>query len=116
MGFDHGPDTGFADDDAGGPAGPTSEEHAAWADVRRRATGMTHHEAKAAREEARAAARSRSLTGPDAVRARAEAEEWERVTESMADHAGPYDPRCDPFVQGEEAARADHGGRSSRNR
>ncbi|MFD5080440.1 hypothetical protein [Streptomyces sp. NPDC058371] len=92
---------------------PTGDERAAWRHVQRRATGMSHHEAKAARDAARDAADSSSLSDGEAVRAGAEAEEWERVTDALADHAGTYDPDIDPFVQGERAARADHG-RSSR--
>jgi hypothetical protein len=92
---------------------PTADERAAWRHVQRRATGMTHHEAKAARDAARLAADSSALSDGEAVRAGAEAEEWERVTHALADHAGTYDPDVDPFVQGERAARADHG-RSSR--
>jgi hypothetical protein len=88
--------------------GPTGDERAAWEDVRRRATGMSHHESKAARDAARHAARSHSLTGGEAVRAEAEVEEWERVTDALADHAGTYDPEIDPFVQGEKAARTRH--------
>jgi hypothetical protein len=88
--------------------GPTGDERAAWEDVRRRATGMSHHESKAARDAARHAARSRTLTGDAAVRANAEVEEWERVTDALADHAGTYDPEIDPFVQGEKAARTRH--------
>ncbi|MFD7712827.1 hypothetical protein ACFV6E_39935 [Streptomyces sp. NPDC059785] len=87
------------------PAGPTGDEHTAWEDVRRRATGMTHHEAKAARDSAREAAESVSPGGREAVRACAEAEEWERITDALADHAGTYDPDTDPFVQGEQEAR-----------
>ncbi|MFF7886315.1 hypothetical protein ACFZDJ_18860 [Streptomyces sp. NPDC007896] len=84
---------------------PSDEERAAWARVRRSATGMGHHEARPALAVARKAARSGALTGRGAVVARAEAEEWERVTETLADHAGPYDPADDPFVQGEQDAR-----------
>ncbi|MFJ1602473.1 hypothetical protein ACIOHS_03720 [Streptomyces sp. NPDC088253] len=85
---------------------PSGEERAAWARVRRSATGMGHHEARSALATARKAAHSGSLTGQGAVVARAEVEEWERVTGTLADHAGPYDPADDPFVQGEQDARA----------
>lgn len=84
---------------------PADEERAAWARVRRSATGMGHHEARSALAVARKAARGGALTDRGAVVARAEAEEWERVTETLADHAGPYDPADDPFVQGEQDAR-----------
>ncbi|MDU8992144.1 hypothetical protein [Streptomyces mirabilis] len=84
---------------------PSDEERAAWARVRRSATGMCHHEARSALATARKAARGSSPTGRDAVVARAEVEEWERVTGTLADHAGPYDPADDPFVQGEQDAR-----------
>lgn len=75
---------------------PSDEERAAWARVRRSATGMRHHEARSALATARKAARGGSPTGRDAVVARAEVEEWERVTGTLADHAGPYDPADDP--------------------
>ncbi|MFE2515809.1 hypothetical protein [Streptomyces mirabilis] len=84
---------------------PSDEERAAWARVRRSATGMRHHEARSALATAREAARGGSPTGRGAVVARAEVEEWERVTGTLADHAGPYDPADDPFVQGEQDAR-----------
>jgi hypothetical protein len=66
---------------------------------------MCHHEARSALATARKEARGGSPTGRDAVVARAEVEEWERVTGTLADHAGPYDPADDPFVQGEQDAR-----------
>jgi hypothetical protein len=86
---------------------PSPQESEAWDRVRRAATGMTHHQAKAALEAARKAAKNSADTGPDAVIRQAELEEWERVTETLADHAGEYDPRSDPYVQGALAARAD---------
>ncbi|MFJ8005250.1 hypothetical protein [Streptomyces fagopyri] len=85
---------------------PSDEERAAWARVCRTATGMRHHEAKDALEAARETVRGDTLTGRDALIARAEAEEWERITEALADHAGTYDPEHDPFVRGELTARA----------
>ena len=88
--------------------GPTEEERAAWARVRRSATGMRHHAAKVALDTARKAVRDGSLNATDALIAQAEAEEWERVTETLADHAGTYDPAADPFVQGELTGRAHH--------
>ncbi|MEU1042456.1 hypothetical protein ACFYP4_21550 [Streptomyces sp. NPDC005551] len=100
-------------EDTGAPQdGPTGEERAAWEDVRRRATGMSHHESKAARDAARHAAKSDALTDGETARADAEVEEWERVTDALADHAGTYDPEIDPFVQGEKAARTLHAGRT----
>ncbi|WP_329326593.1 hypothetical protein [Streptomyces sp. NBC_01689] len=85
---------------------PSQEERAAWARVCRSATGMRHHEAKEALETAREAARGDALTRQEAQVARAEADEWERITDALADHAGTYDPDHDPFVQGERTARA----------
>ncbi|MEU8983006.1 hypothetical protein [Streptomyces sp. NPDC048309] len=88
---------------------PSAQEHAAWARVRRSATGMRHHEARTALEAARKAAGDGSLGAGDALIARAEADEWERITETLVDHAGTYDPAGDPFVQGELAGRAHRG-------
>ncbi|MET9894646.1 hypothetical protein ABZZ47_31420 [Streptomyces sp. NPDC006465] len=84
---------------------PSEREHAVWDRVRRAATGMNHHEAKAALEEARRAAEDGSPGEGQAPDARAEADEWERITDTLADHAGSYDPATDPFVQGQLAAR-----------
>ncbi|MFD8738803.1 hypothetical protein ACFV06_28385 [Streptomyces sp. NPDC059618] len=95
---------------------PTEREHAVWDRVRRAATGMNHHRAKAALGEARKAA-EREAEGEEAVGegpadgtkardARTEADEWERITDALADHAGSYDPGTDPFVQGQLAARS----------
>ncbi|MCX4572559.1 hypothetical protein OHB41_05020 [Streptomyces sp. NBC_01571] len=95
---------------------PSEEERAAWARVCRTATGMRHHEAKAALEDVREAARGGALTGQEALVVRAEVEEWERITEALADHAGTYDPDHDPFVQGELAARAHRTGTATRPR
>ncbi|MFD8418582.1 hypothetical protein [Streptomyces sp. NPDC059466] len=85
---------------------PSEEERAAWARVCRTATGMRHHEAKAELEAVREASRSEALTDQESLIVRAEAEEWERIAEALADHAGTYDPDHDPFVQGELTARA----------
>jgi hypothetical protein len=98
--------SGLGDDAGDGVSEPSDEERAAWERVRRSATGMRHHEAKAALDAARKTARNGSLTGREALIARVEAEEWERVTDTLVDHAGPFDPAADPFVQGELAARA----------
>jgi hypothetical protein len=84
---------------------PSALEHAVWERVCRAATGMNHHRAKAALDDARNAAADVSPTGRQALDARAEVEEWERITDALADHAGAYDPATDPFVQGRLAAR-----------
>ncbi|MFF6999674.1 hypothetical protein ACFY93_32720 [Streptomyces sp. NPDC008313] len=114
------PEDGTADgatgDLADGAREPTDTERAAWARVRHAATGMTHHEAKSALEAARADTGKTDLSGTDAERVRAELAEWKRVTGTLADHAGAYDPDLDPFVQGELAARAHHGRTTPRGR
>ncbi|MFF7203560.1 hypothetical protein [Streptomyces sp. NPDC008141] len=84
---------------------PSPEEKAGWTAARQRAAGMTHHEAKAALE---AAKKDAPDDAADAVRVQAEIEEWERIVEALADHAGAYDPVADPFVQGELAGEQDH--------
>ncbi|MET7982112.1 MULTISPECIES: hypothetical protein [unclassified Streptomyces] len=85
---------------------PSEREHAVWDRVRRTATGMNHHQAKAALGDARKAAEERPEDGTAAPDARTEADEWERITDALADHAGAYDPATDPFVQGQLAARS----------
>jgi hypothetical protein len=96
---------------------PSEREHAVWDRVRRAATGMNHHEAKAALGHAREAAEdSSSPTGRQALDARTEAAEWERITDTLADHAGPYDPAADPFVQGRLAARTHRARRAAQRR
>ncbi|MCX5001530.1 hypothetical protein OHB05_02655 [Streptomyces sp. NBC_00638] len=84
---------------------PSERDHAVWDRVRRAATGMNHHEAKAALEEARKAAEGGAPGEGQTRDARTEADEWERITDTLADHAGSYDPATDPFVQGQLAAR-----------
>ncbi|MFD9461816.1 hypothetical protein [Streptomyces sp. NPDC060027] len=84
---------------------PSEREHAVWDRVRRAATGMNHHKAKAALDGARKAAEGGSPGEGQARDARTEADEWERITDTLADHAGSYDPATDPFVQGQLAAR-----------
>ncbi|WRZ95007.1 hypothetical protein OHB54_41835 [Streptomyces sp. NBC_01007] len=84
---------------------PSGREHTVWERVCQAATGMNHHQAKAALDDARKAAEDPSPTGRQALDAQAEAEEWERITDTLADHAGVYDPTADPFVQGRLAAR-----------
>ncbi|MGW3818419.1 hypothetical protein [Streptomyces sp. NPDC005046] len=94
---------------------PSEQEHAVWDRVRRAATGMNHHEAKAALEEARKVTEDSSPGDGQAPEARTEADEWERITDTLADHAGSYDPATDPFVQGQLAART-HRARASLRR
>jgi hypothetical protein len=94
---------------------PSEREHAAWERVCRAATGMNHHEAKAALDDARKAAEDPSPTGRQTPDARTEVEEWERITDTLADHAGAYDPATDPFIQGRLAART-HRDRSTAQR
>ncbi|MER7661863.1 hypothetical protein [Streptomyces sp. NPDC096193] len=89
---------------------PSPAEKTGWTAARKRAAGMTHHEAKAALEAARhAAKKDTSADASEAVRMQAEIEEWERIVDALADHAGAYDPEADPFVQGELAGEQDHG-------
>lgn len=103
---DRGTRPGDSDEDDALP--PTDEQRAGWHGVQQRARGMTHHQAKAALEAAREAAeRSSPGDGPERARAEAEIEEWERITDALADHAGYYDPQVDPFVQGELAGQSD---------
>ncbi|MEY2243494.1 hypothetical protein ACN6K9_002754 [Streptomyces sp. SAS_267] len=85
---------------------PSEREHAVWDRVRRAATGMNHHRAKAALDDARKAAEDSSPAGGTAPGTQTEVDEWERITETLADHAGTYDPATDPFVQGQLAARS----------
>ncbi|MCX4728725.1 hypothetical protein [Streptomyces sp. NBC_01306] len=95
---------------SGDAQSPTDEQRAGWHSVRQRAEGLTHHQAKAALEAARQTVEANSRRdGPrrEHSRAEAEVEEWERITEALADHAGRYDPDADPFVQGELAGQAD---------
>lgn len=87
---------------------PPDDESAAKAGraaVRRRAHGMSHHEVVAAREEAER--QEPGTPGEADARARAESEEWERIEELLAVHAGAYDPDTDAFVQGTLAGEAD---------
>ncbi|KAA0941350.1 MULTISPECIES: hypothetical protein [Streptomyces] len=109
MGLEQDRVSGLVDDVTDQAAEPSEDEREAWARVRRTATGMHHHQAKEALEDARRTARDGTLTGRDARVARAEAEEWERITETLSVHAGAYDSADDPFVQGELEGRAHHG-------
>ncbi|MFE2143921.1 hypothetical protein ACFXA3_19665 [Streptomyces sp. NPDC059456] len=80
---------------------PTERERAERDRIRGAATGMSHHEAAEALEAAEEA-----LAAPeDEEVARAAVAEWERITELLADHSGPYAPESDPFVQGQLTAR-----------
>ncbi|MFF3420968.1 hypothetical protein ACFYW9_40995 [Streptomyces sp. NPDC002698] len=85
---------------------PSEREHAVWDRVRRTATGMNHHRAKAALDDARKAAEESPSAGGTTPDTQTELEEWERITETLADHAGSYDPATDPFVQGQLAVRS----------
>ncbi|MFJ3201531.1 hypothetical protein [Streptomyces sp. NPDC086989] len=81
---------------------PTARERAERDRIRGEATGMSHHEAAEALE----AAEDALAAGPeDEEAARAAVAEWERITELLADHSGPYAPESDPFVQGQLTAR-----------
>ncbi|MFJ6835782.1 hypothetical protein [Streptomyces sp. NPDC091209] len=95
---------------------PSEREHAVWERVGRAATGMNHHQAKAALDNARKTAEDRSATGRQPLDARAEVDEWERIADTLADHAGAYDPATDPFVQGRIAARTHRARRAAQRR
>lgn len=95
---------------------PSGQEHAAWDRVRDAATGMNHHQAKAAFEKAEQAAGDGASEGRESPGTRAELDEWERITDTLADHAGSYDPAADPFVQGQLTARANRAQASARRR
>lgn len=95
---------------------PSGQEHAAWERVRDAATGMNHHQAKAACEEAERAAEDGTADERQSLAARAELDEWERITDTLSDHAGSYDPATDPFVQGQLTARANRAQAAARRR
>ncbi|MDJ0383053.1 hypothetical protein [Streptomyces sp. G-G2] len=102
-----------ADDPVFEDAGPTAEERAACDEVRRLATGMSHHESSEALEAAQKAA-----GGPDDRKdiddlTRATLAEWERIADVLDAHGGPYTPDTDPFVQGQLAGRKNRGGSGS---
>ncbi|WP_405428225.1 hypothetical protein [Streptomyces erythrochromogenes] len=84
------------------PHEPTPEERAARDRVRRRATGMTHHQTADALEAAEESAGD--LDTAD-IRTRAEVAEWRRITDLLFDHGGPYAPETDAYVQGQLTAR-----------
>ncbi|MFI1648975.1 hypothetical protein ACH4XT_18820 [Streptomyces avidinii] len=87
------------------PHEPAAAEIAARRRVRDRATGLTHHEAHAALEAVLAEAGD--LDSADAS-VRAEAAEWQRITDLLLDHGGPYAPETDAYVQGQLTAREHH--------
>ncbi|MFJ7592314.1 hypothetical protein ACIQZO_34100 [Streptomyces sp. NPDC097617] len=87
------------------PHEPGAAEVAARERVRDRATGMTHHTAQAALEAVLADAGD--LESADAS-VRAEAAEWQRITDLLLDHGGPYAPDTDAYVQGQLTAREHH--------
>ncbi|QES59009.1 hypothetical protein DEJ51_17090 [Streptomyces venezuelae] len=66
---------------------------------------MKHHEAQAALEAVLAA--SGDLERADAA-VRAEAAEWQRISDLLFDHGGPYAPDTDAYVQGQLTAREHH--------
>ncbi|MFE2552177.1 hypothetical protein ACFXGI_26995 [Streptomyces sp. NPDC059355] len=87
------------------PHEPTVAEIEARRRVRDRATGMTHHETQAALEAVLADAGD--LESGDAA-VRAGAAEWQRITDLLLDHGGPYTPDTDAYVQGQLTARDHH--------
>ncbi|MER5773100.1 hypothetical protein ABT144_02150 [Streptomyces sp. NPDC002039] len=87
------------------PHDPVAGEVAARDRVRARAEGMAHHEAAAALEAALKAAGD--LSRADAP-TRAEVAEWQRLTDHLLDHGGPYGTGSDAYVQGQLTARESH--------
>ncbi|MEU8773228.1 hypothetical protein [Streptomyces sp. NPDC048606] len=79
------------------PHDPAPGEREALDRVRAEAAGMRHHEAEEALEAARGAGAEAAVVA-----------EWQRLTDHLAVHGGPYAPESDPFVQGQLAARAHH--------
>ncbi|MFD7911797.1 MULTISPECIES: hypothetical protein [unclassified Streptomyces] len=88
------------------PHEPSAAEVEARRRVRERATGMTHHTAQAALEAVLADAGDDLESADPAVRA--EAAEWQRITDLLLDHGGPYAPDADAYVQGQLTAREHH--------
>ncbi|MFD9220093.1 hypothetical protein ACFWDI_08715 [Streptomyces sp. NPDC060064] len=86
---------------------PIPSARAAWSSVREQATGLTHHEAKAALRAVQHSLEESSAADEQRERRESEEEEWQRIVETLADHDGPYDPASDPFVQGELAGQQD---------
>ncbi|MCX5074555.1 hypothetical protein ACWGCI_12465 [Streptomyces sp. NPDC054949] len=87
------------------PHDPSAGEVAARDRVRARAEGMAHHEAAAALEAALKAAGD--LSRADAP-TRAAVAEWQRLTDHLLDHGGPYSTGSDAYVQGQLTARDSH--------
>ncbi|WP_327263513.1 hypothetical protein OG444_20325 [Streptomyces sp. NBC_01232] len=87
------------------PHEPSAAEVEARRRVRERATGMTHHRAQAALETVLADAGDLESA---AAAVRAEAAEWQRITDLLLDHGGPYAPETDAYVQGQLTAREQH--------
>ncbi|MEU9146029.1 hypothetical protein [Streptomyces sp. NPDC048349] len=85
-----------------GPHEPTPAERRARDRVRRRATGMAHHQTAEALEAVEESAGD--LEAADAE-TRAEVAEWRRITDLLFDHGGPYAPETDAYVQGQLTAR-----------
>ncbi|MET9605097.1 hypothetical protein ABZZ17_08520 [Streptomyces sp. NPDC006512] len=79
------------------PHDPAPGERTARDRVRAEATGMAHHEAVESLEAARGAGADPAVVA-----------EWQRITEHLEAHGGPYAPGSDPFAQGQLAARAHH--------
>ncbi|WP_199885331.1 hypothetical protein [Streptomyces sp. CB00455] len=88
--------------EAAEPHEPSPQERAARDRVRRQAGGMTHHETAEALEAAEDAAGD--LAAADAG-TRAAVAEWQRITDVLFDHGGPYSPDTDAYVQGQLTAR-----------
>ncbi|MFF3210034.1 hypothetical protein ACFYYB_05185 [Streptomyces sp. NPDC002886] len=100
----------MTEDAANEPHTPSDAERAARAEVRARATGLTHHDAELALEAAEATATEAAggdLEDADAA-TRATVAEWRRITELLFDHRGPYSPDTDAFFQGQLTAREAH--------
>ncbi|WP_411103999.1 hypothetical protein [Streptomyces sp. cmx-4-9] len=89
-------------DDGTGAHEPTAGERAARDRVRQEATGMTHHETAAALEAAEDAVGDPAQVDESAL---ATVSEWQRITDLLFDHGGPYAPDMDAFVQGQLTAR-----------
>ncbi|MFD9377169.1 hypothetical protein ACFWBH_16780 [Streptomyces sp. NPDC059999] len=87
------------------PHEPSAGEVAARDRVRTKAEGMAHHEAAAALEAALKSAGD--LSRADAP-TRAAVAEWQRLTDLLLDHGGPYSTGSDAYVQGQLTARDSH--------
>ncbi|GHD67210.1 hypothetical protein GCM10010336_29740 [Streptomyces goshikiensis] len=89
------------------PHEPLAGEIAARERVRGEAAGLTHHQTVRALEAALAEAGD--LASADAS-VRAAVAEWQRITDLLFDHGGPYAPETDAYVQGQLTAREHHRG------